>query len=133
MTYNKDGYTQHCKDYREYQEWLENRNEARYVGTQKHGQQIDGKNMMHCIRLIRMAKEIGEGKGIQIRRDDREYLLSIRRGEVDLEALIQEADNSLSVMDKIFDESDLPNKVEKGLVNGLLIKIRKEMYNSDKK
>ena len=128
IIYNKDGYTMHCKDYKEYQEWLENRNEARYVETQEHGQKIDGKNMMHCMRLIRMAQEIGAGKGIQVRRPDREYLLSIRRGEVDLETLIKEADTAIEEMDRIFDESNLPNKVNSNLVNDLLIKIRKEFY-----
>jgi len=128
IIYNKDGYTMHCKDYKEYQEWLENRNEARYVETHEHGQRIDGKNMMHCMRLIRMAQEIGAGKGIQVRRPDSEYLLSIRRGEVDLETLIKEADSAIEEMDKIFDESNLPNKVNSNLVNDLLIKIRKEFY-----
>jgi uncharacterized protein len=128
ISFNKDGYTQHCKDYLAYQEWLENRNEARYVETKKHGQKIDSKNMMHCMRLIRMAQEIGAGKGIQVRRSDREYLLSIRRGEIDLDSLIKEADQAIEEMDSIFDNSDLPNKVDKNLVNDLLIKIRKEFY-----
>ena len=129
IVYNKDGYSEHCKDYREYQEWLENRNEARYVETQEHGQRIDGKNMMHCMRLIRMATEIGRGEGIQVRRSDREYLLSIRRGEIDLETLIEEADAAIIEMDKIFENSNLPNKVNRDLIDGLLIKIRKEFYN----
>lgn len=132
FTYNKDGYSQHCKDYKEYQEWLNNRNEARYVDTQKHGQQIDGKNMMHCMRLIRMAKEIGEGKGIIIRRPDAQELLAIRRGEVDLESLIEMADKEIQNMDTIFDESDLPNKVKDGLVNSILIEIRKRFYGRKK-
>ena len=128
IVYNKDGYSEHCKDYKEYQEWLENRNEARYVETQEHGQRIDGKNMMHCMRLIRMATEIGEGKGIKVRRDDREYLLSIRRGELDLNTLIEEADKAIENMDSIFENSNLPNKVDNDLVNNLLIKIRKGFY-----
>ena len=128
IVYNKDGYSEHCKDYKEYQEWLENRNEARYVETQEHGQRIDGKNMMHCMRLIRMATEIGEGKGIQVRRQDREYLLSIRRGELDLDKLIEEADNAIQNMDEVFDNSTLPNKVDKDLVNDLLVSIRTEFY-----
>jgi predicted nucleotidyltransferase len=132
IIYNKDGYTMHCKDYREYQEWLENRNETRYVETQGHGQRIDGKNMMHCIRLIRMAQEIGRGEGINVRRSDAEELLSIRRGEVDLDNLIQMADQAIEEMDSIFDNSDLPKKVDSGLVNSLLIKIRKEFYNRKK-
>jgi hypothetical protein len=128
IIYNKDSYTIHCKDYKEYQEWLENRNETRYVETKEHGQRIDGKNMMHCMRLIRMAQEIGAGKGIQVRRSDREYLLSIRRGEIDLETLIEMADQAIEEMDNIFDNSDLPKKVNPELVNTLLIKIRKEFY-----
>lgn len=128
IIYNKDGYTQHCKDFLAYQEWLENRNEARYVETQEHGQKIDGKNMMHCMRLIRMAQEIGRGEGIQVRRSDREYLLSIRRGEIDLETLIEDADTAIAEIDKIFDNSNLPNKIDPKLVNDLLIKIRKEFY-----
>lgn len=128
IIYNKDGYSMHCKDYKEYQEWLENRNEARYVETQEHGQRIDGKNMMHCMRLIRMAQEIGAGKGIIVRRPDAEELLSIRRGEVDLSKLIEMADQAIEEMDSIFDNSDLPNKVNPQLVNTLLIKIRKEFY-----
>ena len=128
VIYNKDGYTMHCKDYREYQEWLENRNEARYVETQEHGQRIDGKNMMHCMRLIRMAQEIGRGEGIIVRRPDAQELLSIRRGEVDLTNLIEMADQAIEEMDNIFDNSDLPKKVNPELVNTLLIKIRKEFY-----
>jgi len=128
FTYNKDGYTMHCKDYREYQEWLENRNETRYVETQEHGQRIDGKNMMHCIRLIRMAQEIGRGEGIIVRRPDAQELLAIRRGEVDLEQLIEMADKAIEEMDSIFDNSDLPNKVNPLLVDTLLTMIRKEFY-----
>jgi len=128
ITYNKDAYTQHCKDFLSYQEWLENRNEDRYVETTQKGQLVDSKNMMHCMRLIRMAQEIGRGEGIQVRRLDREYLLSIRRGEVNLETLTKEANDAIKQMDMIFDECDLPNKVDPKLVNDLLVKIRKEFY-----
>jgi predicted nucleotidyltransferase len=128
IIYNKDGYSMHCKDYKEYEEWLANRNEQRYVDTQAHGQKIDGKNMMHCMRLIRMAKEIGRGEGIIVRRPDAKELLAIRRGEVDLDTLIDTAEAEIKEMDRIFDESDLPNKIDPELVNTLLVKIRREFY-----
>ena len=129
IIYNKDSYSTHCKDYKEYEEWLANRNEQRYVDTQAHGQKIDGKNMMHCMRLIRMSKEIGRGEGIIVRRPDAQELLSIRRGEVDLDSLIDTAELEIKEMDKIFDESDLPKSIDSELVNNLLIKIRREFYN----
>lgn len=129
IIYNKDGYSTHCKDYKEYEEWLANRNEQRYVDTQAHGQKIDGKNMMHCMRLIRMSKEIGRGEGIIVRRPDAKELLAIRRGEVDLDALIDTAEAEIKEMDKIFDSSDLPMGIDPELVNNLLIRIRREFYN----
>lgn len=129
IVYNKDAYTTHCKDYKEYQEWLENRNEARYVETKEHGQRIDGKNMMHCIRLIRMAQEIGRGDGIIVRRPDAQELLSIRRGEVNLEELIVMADKAIAEMDNIFEESNLPAKLNLEIIDALLITIRREFYN----
>ncbi len=38
------------------------------------------------------------------------------------------ADQAIEEMDSIFDNSDLPNKVNPDLVNTLLVKIRKECY-----
>jgi predicted nucleotidyltransferase len=132
ITFNKDGYTAHCKDFKSYQEWLENRNEARYVDTQAHGQQIDGKNMMHCMRLIKMAQEIGRGDGIKVRREDAKELLDIRHGKVNLEMLIAMADDEINKMDEIFDKSNLPDDVDPTLVNKLLIAIRRNFYGIHK-
>jgi hypothetical protein len=60
-----------------------------------------------------MSKEIGRGEGIIVRRPDAAELLKIRRGEVNLDSLIAIAEQELIEMDKIFDESDLPRRVEK--------------------
>lgn len=128
FAYNKDGYTAHCDDYNEYQKWLENRNTQRWVETQSHGQKIDGKNMMHCTRLIRMAIEIAEGKGLLVRRPDAQELLKIRRGELSLEELIQSADEQIEKMDKLFEDSNLPEYVDKELIHRLLVKVRRAFY-----
>ena len=112
ISYNKDGYSQHCKDYLSYQEWLENRNESRWVDVKSHGQKIDGKNMMHCKRLMEMAKEIGEGKGIIVRRPNAQDLISIRKGEVDLQTLIDQVENEIKEVDRIFEESNLLEKID---------------------
>ena len=129
VTYNKDGYTQHCKDYLSYQEWLDKRNESRWVDVQSHGQKIDGKNMMHCKRLMQMAKEIGEGKGIIVRRPNALELISIRKGEVDLQTLIDSVEDEIKEVDKIFEDSNLPEKIDENFINNLIINIRKQIYN----
>ena len=129
IIYNKDGYTQHCNDYKSYETWLNERNEQRWVDVESHGQKIDGKNMMHCRRLLEMAREIGEGKGIIVRRPNREELISIRKGEVDLQTLIDRAENDIVEIDELFKNSNLPDSVDVNLVNDLLIKIRMIFYS----
>jgi predicted nucleotidyltransferase len=128
VTYNKDGYTQHCNDYKSYQTWLEQRNESRWVDVQSHGQKIDGKNMMHCMRLIQMSREIAEGKGIIVRRPNAKELISIRRGEVDLQTLIDKVEKEIVEIDKLFEESSLPNSIDSSFINELIVKIRKYIY-----
>jgi hypothetical protein len=129
ISYNKDGYSQHCKDYNSYQTWLRERNEARWVDVKSHGQKIDGKNMMHCRRLMDMAREIGEGKGINVRRENADYLISIRKGEVDLQSLIDHVEKEIVDVDRIFNESNLPDSVDLEFVDNLLVSIRKKSYN----
>jgi hypothetical protein len=51
------------------------------------------------------------------------------RSEQDLDSLIDIADKAIENMDNIFENSNLPNKVSKDLVDTLLITIRKEFYN----
>lgn len=58
MNFNTDGYKKYCKAYREYQDWLENRNEARFATNISHGKNYDSKNLMHTFRLLSMAEEI---------------------------------------------------------------------------
>lgn len=131
ISYNRDGYSQHCDDFRSYQDWLKNKNESRWVDVEAHGQKIDGKNMLHCQRLLNMAKEIAEGKGVIVRRPDAEYLISIRKGQVDLQTLIDESEFKIKEIDKMFDSNkDIPDDVPSELIGGLMLKVRKSVYEN---
>lgn len=129
VSYNKDGYMSHCDDFSSYTKWLREKNDQRWVDVKSHGQKIDGKNMMHCRRLLEMAKEIGEGKGIIVKRPNANYLLSIRKGEVDLQTLIDNAESDIKEIEDLFNVSSLPTEVDDNLVNSLLVNIRKYIYN----
>jgi hypothetical protein len=129
VTYNKDAYTQHCKDYKSYQTWLQERNEQRWIEVESHGQKIDGKNMMHCRRLLDMSREIAQGKGIIVRRENAQELIDIRKGKVDPESLLDRAEQDIKEIDDLFKNSELPDFVDKDFMNSLLISIRKEFYS----
>ena len=127
MVYNKDAYTCHCRDYREYQEWVEKRNQKRYSKAVEAG--YNQKNMCHCIRLLTMAKEISEGKGFVLwRTEDRDFLMGIKNGDYTYEYLIEYAEKLLADVNENLPKSDLPDEVDKDFVNQLLIDCRKEYY-----
>lgn len=124
LYFNKEGYSSHCKDYQQYNEWLKNRNTQRYVDIQNHGQQIDGKNLLHCQRLLDMALEIAQLKTIIVRRPNAPDLLKIRRGEIDLERFMGKAEEDIQKLEELFKNSDLPDEVNKDFVNELLLEVR---------
>ena len=130
IVYNKDGYTESMKDFKSYQEWLQNRNTQRYVDIENHKQMIDGKNCLHLVRLIETAKDIVEKGDIIVRRNNRDELLSIRQGKVNLEELITKSDSLLKEVGKKFEESNLPEDLDKSIINNLLIDLRIRFYNS---
>jgi hypothetical protein len=129
MYFNKEGYSSYCKDYKDYFDWVEKRNESRYNDNVQHGKGYDSKNLCHCFRLLEMASEIGRGQGIIVKRPNREDLLKIRRGEMDYDYLISKAEEMIEDLNGIYEKSNLPNSIDKDFANELLILIRKEFYN----
>ncbi len=75
-----------------------------------------------------MSREIGEGKGIIVRRPNAKELISIRKGEVDLQTLIDKVEKEIVEIDKLFEESNLPDIVDNKLIHNLIVKIRKQIY-----
>ena len=128
MTYNKDAYTCHCREYKEYQEWVEKRNQKRYSKAVEAG--YNQKNMCHCVRLLTMAKEISEGKGFRLwRTDDRDFLMGIKNGDYTYEYLIDYSEKLLADVNENLPKSNLPDEVDKKFVNDLLVECRSEYYD----
>ena len=127
INFNKDGYSLSCKRYKEYTTWLEERNTQRYVDIAGHNQSIDGKNLMHCRRLIEMAVEIAEGKGLIVERPNAAELLKIRKGQVSLEDIIIKSEEDIKMIDELKASCNLPSKVDKKFMNEIVLKIRKSI------
>lgn len=132
LYFNKDGYSRYCKEYKEYWEWVDNRNEDRYENTLNHGKNYDTKNMMHTFRLLDMAIEIGKEKSINVKRPNREFLLDVKQGKYDYDVLLDMASKKQKEMDDVFETSDLPDKPDLNLINQLAFTIRDRFYKEDK-
>ena len=128
--FNKDAYSVHCKRYGEYVQWLENRNDDRFKMNKDHGKNYDSKNMAHCIRLLDMANEIAIGKGINVRRTQKQItqLLKIRKGELEYEELLNMAEEKLQLMNDNFAKSSLPKDIDSEFISQLILDIRAKFY-----
>jgi len=125
LYYNLNGYSTYCKEYREYWEWVEKRNPIRYSDNAKHGKGYDGKNLMHCLRMLDMAIEVAQGRGVNLVRPDREWLLSVRRGEASYDEIIKLIEEKREQMDGAFEVSTLPSHVDEKFIFTLLNEMRK--------
>lgn len=128
LYFNKDGYSVYCKKYKEYWEWVEKRNEARYNTTMSHGKNYDSKNMMHVFRLLLMAKEIAIERKINMYRKDREFLLSIKEGKYEYDELLSKAEALKGELPSLYEKSELQETPDVESINKLLIEMRKEYY-----
>lgn len=127
LYFNKEGYAAHCKEYKQYWEWVEKRNDTRYENTLEHGKNYDAKNMMHTFRLLDMAIEILEQQKVIVKRPNREELLKIRSGFFTYEELIEKADQKIEQLEKAYQNSTLPEFPNVEKLENALIEIRKKM------
>lgn len=128
--YNVEAYSKHTREWKEYCEWLLARNTHRYVDVRKHGQTlngsfIDGKNLLHCRRLIDVGVQIASTGTFTVKRPDADYLLQIKRGEVPLDKIIEDAERDIVGLKELYEKSNLPEEVDPLFVKDLLLKIRK--------
>jgi predicted nucleotidyltransferase len=128
--YNVEAYSKYMREYKEYKEWLNTRNINRFVDVINHGQEagssrIDGKNMSHCVRLLNVSREIAETGTFKVKRQNAEYLLQIKHGEVPLKEIMEYANNEIAGLKELYEKSNLPEEVDPVFVKELLLKIRK--------
>lgn len=122
-SYNKDGYIKHCKDYKNYQDWIKHRNPTRYESNLNKS--YDAKNMCECFRLIHCGIEIAEGKGYIVDRSgiDAEFLLDVKNHKFEYEYLIEKLEEEKEKMNKAMETSTLKEDIDPMFVNSLYVDI----------
>lgn len=129
MTYNESGFKAHCKLYKEYQDWVKERNPKRYESNLNKN--YDSKNMYHSVRLMRMGREIANGDGVILDRriaGDRDLLMDIRHHKFEYEEIMALVTKEEAALNEAIANSKLPNEIDVNIVNDLLIDIRKKYY-----
>lgn len=128
LYFNRDAYSVYCKEYKEYWEWVDKRNEARYNTTLSHGKKYDSKNMMHVFRLLYMAEEIAREGKVNVWRKDRDWLLQVKEGKYEYDELVEKAERIKEGLPALYKESGLPVEPDLQEINKLLVEMRELYY-----
>jgi hypothetical protein len=128
LFWNVEAYSLYCKEYKEYWDWVEERNDNRYQTNLNHGKNYDSKNMMHTIRLLQVAEEILRDGELNVKRLNREKLLDIKAGNMDYDELLVMADKLMENIESYYLTSSLPDAPDKGEVERILVEMREELY-----
>lgn len=132
LSYNKDGYIKHCKDYKDYKDWEKYRNPERYKDNISNDKNYDCKNMCHSVRLMHMGLEIANTGEVNIDRTniDKDFLMRIRNAEFSYDELISYLDDKKAEMEEAMNNSKLPEKIDVEFVNNLLLNIRRKQIEN---
>lgn len=108
-------------NWRQYQEWKTGRNAKRAALEAQFG--YDTKHAMHLVRLMRMATEILQGKGVIVKRPDAQELLDIRNGRWTFDQLMAWAQLMEADLEGLYNESKLPHSPDLQKIDDVLIDV----------
>lgn len=107
-------YENQKRAYKNYQEWIKNRNPKRAADEAKYG--FDLKHSYHIVRLYTMCEEILSTGKVIVKRPDREMFMDIRNGKWSYDELMEFAENKNKKCEELYENSTViphsPNKKE---------------------
>jgi hypothetical protein len=127
-TDRQKAYDADLKHWHHYQTWRKERNPARARLENRHG--YDTKHAMHLVRLLKMGEEVLSKGTLIVRRPDAEWLLGIRDGALNYEALLRLANELTASLDAQVSASSLPDAPDTEAAEDLLVRLHRELLRS---
>ncbi|UCH71810.1 MAG: nucleotidyltransferase domain-containing protein, partial [Thermoplasmatales archaeon] len=114
LIYNKDEYDRALKDWHSYWDWMKFRNSSRWIDQEKGNLDYDQKNMTHCVRLLMSGENILRNGEPIVRFEGKqlEYLLNIRKGKLKYEAIVEDVEKRMKLLQQLKKVSTLPDDVD---------------------
>ena len=113
------------REYKSYQQWLENRNATRHDLESKFN--YDTKHASHLVRLLRMGKEILEEGKVYVDRTevgDAQDFRDIRNGSMTYEEILAYAESMDKELNELYEvKNELQHTINKDKINRLYLDI----------
>lgn len=121
-------YARALQEWKQYQNWKENRNQERSELERKYG--YDTKHLQHCLRLLSEGEEILLTGNITFPRPDKEYLLDVKNGKYKYDELISKLEHIEEYFQNLYNKSTLPKEPNRRKINELCINIVEEFLRT---
>lgn len=125
LLFNRHAFEQAKVKHRQYWDWIENRNEAKWKAEEVGDLDYNSKHMMHTFRLLYSGLNImkhGEPL-VRVTPELRDRLLAIRSGKFDYDILVKEAEELASELQDLKAQSSLPERADINAINTVLLEI----------
>ncbi len=109
------------REYKAFIEHKQSRNAARYELEKKFG--LDTKHAAHLIRLLVTCEHLLKTGEMIVKRDDAEFLLSIRDGAYSYDQIIEMAEAKKASLEKAFETCSLPNHPNMNKIEDIVVNI----------
>jgi len=118
------------KQWEQYQIWKTNRNPVRAELEAKYG--YDTKHACHLVRLMVMCKEILQGKGVIVyRENDKDLFLEIKNGLWSYEQLMEWFERINLEIEELYETSTIPNSPDRVALDNLCQEIVVEFLSKE--
>jgi hypothetical protein len=116
MIYSQSEYERDLKEWNQYWEWKNNRNEARWIDQEKMDVVVryDQKNMAHCVRLLLSTESILNENGpiVRLSGENLEYVKAVRAGQFKYEDIMADVENRMERLAALYDSSKLQHTID---------------------
>lgn len=121
FVYQHDGWTAGLNKWKEYWDWMQNRNSARWELQEKGIMDYDVKNMQHLIRLLYSGESIiktGEPI-VRFEGETLQFLRQIREGKFSYDEVLDVANKKMAFIENNKNACTLPERVDSKKANDL--------------
>lgn len=121
---NHDAYEKALKDWQNYKNWLNERNDTRWISQEKGEMDFDSKSMSHCIRLLISGINILKNGSpiVRLTGNDLDLVRDVRSGKYTYDQIMEMARNYEEDLNILYQSTGLRDEPDRKAVDELYLK-----------
>jgi len=129
LIYNDQAYRAALKDWKNYWDWVKNRNESRWISQENGELDFDSKNMHHCIRLMLSSKNILKNGSpiVRFEGEKQVLLMQIKQGAISYKEIMKMVKSLQKEIDTLLNKTKIPETVDFNKINAFYLRLSKKI------